>query len=96
MVTRLSRVAEASCDSLRNTLVGRSENCVTPGTLDGFDRAPPSGECMAMSLVASAPTATDGAETIRMAASTGVDDGANPTRDRRVKVKRTEDWDGGE
>ena len=93
MATRPSRVGETCRDSLQNTLVGRSENSVTPGTLDGFARAPPSGECVGNQSVGFSSTTTDGAKTIRVAASTGVDDSANPTPDRRVKVRRTEDWE---
>ena len=41
-----SRIDETCRDSLQNTLVVRSENCVTPGKLDGFAHFPPSGECV--------------------------------------------------
>ena len=93
MASRPSRVGETCRDSLQNTLVGRSENSVTPGTLDGFARAPPSAKCVGNESVGLSSTTTDGAKTMQVTASQGVDDSANPTPDRRVKVRRTEDWE---
>ena len=90
-----SRLRETCRETLPDTLVGRSENGVTLGTLDGDPVLHPAGSAWAMSPLASAPLLL-GAEAIRMAASTGVDDGATTTLDRRVKVKQTGDWDSSE
>ena len=91
MAPRPSRIDETCRDSLQNTLVGRSENRVTPGTLDGFAHAPPSGECVGNESGGLSSNTADGVKKIRMAASTGVDHSTIPAPDRRVKVRQTGD-----